>query len=242
MIRARARLATALVLAALLLAGGPVHPANAASSPGQNFDLRAFRLQLPVASGSSVVEIHQPQLATYTSPYFFTRADGSMTFWCPVTGATTSGSTYPRSELRDNREWGLGGTHRQSGSLKVLQQPSTGRLIFAQVKGHASGSEMIKLRWASGNVLVGTKASVGATEVKRTLLTGVPLGTMLRYAIEVVGSRVTVTINGKVLTHTLDSTWAPDTYYFKAGVYTEDNAGTSSEGGRTAFYAFDPGS
>lgn len=238
---ARARLsATVLALCALLGAG--VAPAQAAGTPGQTFPLGAFKLQTPVASGSGVLEIRQPQLGTYTSPYFFSRSDGSMTFWCPVTGATTSGSTYPRSELRDNREWGLGGTHRQSGSLKVLQQPSTGRLIFAQVKGHASGSEMIKLRWASGNVLVGTKASVGATEVKRTLLTGVPLGTLLRYSIEVVGYTVTVTVNGRVLVHTLDSTWRPDTYYFKAGVYTEDSVGPATEGGRTAFYAFDPGS
>lgn len=237
----RARPAVVAMLSALLVLGPVGPPATAAGTPGQNFDLRAFKLQLPISSGSGVVEIRQPQLATYSSAYFFTRADGAMTFWCPVTGGTTSGSSYPRSELRDNREWSLGGTHRQSGSLKVLQQPSTGRLIFAQVKGRASGSEMLKLRWADGSVLVGTKASVGATEVKRTLLTGLPLGTTITYVIEIVGFRAQVSVNGKVLVHNLDSTWAPDTYYFKAGAYTEDYAGPATEGGRTAFYQFNPG-
>jgi hypothetical protein len=44
-------------------------------------------------------------------------------------------------------------------------------------------------------------------------------------------------VNGSSVTHSLNSSWNSDTYYFKAGTYPQDNAGTSSEGSRVAFYS-----
>src|SRR5271169_5717251 len=73
--------------------------------PGSNFDLSHWKEQLPTwqgvltgTSGSSVDEVQPPQLvAGFTNTYFYTGPDGSMVFWAPDDGASTSGSTHPRS-------------------------------------------------------------------------------------------------------------------------------------------------
>jgi hypothetical protein len=196
--------------------------------PGQNFNLSTYKLQTPVASGSGVLEISQPQLATFTASYFYTGSDGAMTFWCPVTGATTSGSSYPRSELRQLTEFKPTGTHILSGTVKILQQPSTGKIIFAQIHGSLSGSEMLKLRWTNGSIRVGTKT---------TIISSIAIGTTINYTIKLVGTQLTVTVNGSTYSKTYGTGWDKDNLYFKAGSYIEDNSGTSTEGGKVAYYA-----
>src|SRR5689334_23501229 len=86
--------ASLLLICALARALDPGRP------PGGNFDLSHWKLTLPDASAS---ELSAAQLvAGYTNAsFFFTGPDGAMVFWCPVTGGTTSGSSYPRSELRE---------------------------------------------------------------------------------------------------------------------------------------------
>jgi len=205
--------------------------------PGQNFNLSNFHLQTPFASGSSIQIISQPQLATYTSSVFYTAADGAMTFWCPVNGATTSGSSYPRSELRDLNEWTVSSTHTLTASCRVLQQPSNGNTIIGQVHGNISGSELCKLRWSNGRVEAGVKPQLGGSEF-RIFIGNYSLGTLLNYTIRVSNHLLTVTVNGSTVTHNLNSSWDADSrYYFKAGTYPQDNVGTSSEGSRVAFYS-----
>jgi hypothetical protein len=104
-------------------------------SPGENFNLSNWKLTLPDSSAS---EKFPEQLTDgYTSAYFYTGEDGSMIFWAPVNGGTTSGSSYPRSELRelinpedDNTNWIGDGTHTLDAQVKVLQVPSTGKVII----------------------------------------------------------------------------------------------------------------
>jgi hypothetical protein len=160
-----------------------------------------------------------------------------MTFWCPVNGATTSGSSYPRSELRDLNEWTVSSTHTLTASCRVLQQPSNGNTIIGQVHGNVSGSELCKLRWSNGRVEAGVKPQLGGSEF-RIFIGNYSLGTMLNYTIRVSNHLLTVTVNGSTVTHSLNSSWDADSrYYFKAGTYPQDNVGTSSEGSRVAFYS-----
>ena len=211
---------------------------NPSLPPGQNFDLSQYKWQSPVADGSGVLEISQPQLATYTSAYFYTTNDGAMVFWCPVNGATTSGTSYPRSELRDLREWPLSSTQIMNATCKVLQSPSTGKTIIGQIHGNISGTEAMKLRYSGGDVTAGCKPDLGGTEFQIPILTGVALGTTINYTIKMVNHMVTITVNGVTVTNVLNSTWDAETaYYFKAGTYPQDNSGTSTEGSRIAFYA-----
>jgi peptidoglycan/xylan/chitin deacetylase (PgdA/CDA1 family) len=117
--------------------------------PGGNFDLSHWYLQLPTWQGvltgttGSVDSVSAADLvAGYTSDYFYTATDGSMAFWAPNNGAMTSGSTHPRSELREqlsppnNNSWSVYGTHIITATLKVTQvSPDTGKVCIGQMKG-----------------------------------------------------------------------------------------------------------
>ena len=116
--------------------------------PGSNFDLSRWKLQLPTsngvltASGGSVDELSTSQLTSgTTNAYFYTGGDGAMVFYAPNNGATTSGSTHPRSELRElinpndsGVNWSVYGTHILTGQCKVLQVPvDTGKVCIGQM-------------------------------------------------------------------------------------------------------------
>lgn len=109
--------------------------AAALAPPGQLFNLSNWDLQLPVSNGNGgVVVISQPALASYTSEYFYTNAsDGnSMTFWAPINGAHTSGSSYPRSELRELIDFNYSGTHILSVNMTVFEVPPNGKITIGQ--------------------------------------------------------------------------------------------------------------
>ena len=212
--------------------------ATFAATPGQNFNLSSWTLQLPIASGGSVQQISGSSLESgYASQYFYSASDGSMTFWCPVTGATTPNTKYPRSELRESRsggDWPLTGTHTLTASCKVSAVPSNGRVIIGQVHGNQSQSELLKLLWISGRL----EARV---QPDRSSEVGLPLGTYslgtrLDYQIRMANKILTVTVNGHTVTYSYSaSVWQSDRYYFKAGTYPQDNSGSSSEGATVQF-------
>ncbi len=76
-----------------------VYVASVVTKP---FSLAGWKIQLPInASGGltgTYTEITQPELDLYNSAYFM--QGSSYTFVCPDGGATTGGSTHPRTELR----------------------------------------------------------------------------------------------------------------------------------------------
>src|SRR5439155_891934 len=73
--------------------------------PSQVLDLQNWKLTLPIdANGDGKAdEIVQPQLASFILVPPFSVSDGGtgVVFWANCGGATTSGSGYPRSELRE---------------------------------------------------------------------------------------------------------------------------------------------
>jgi hypothetical protein len=82
--------------------------AGGATLPSQVLDLTNWKVTLPVdskgASGSSCdpAEITQPALAGFTDQWFKVTPDGNaVVFRANIEGCTTSGSSYPRSELRE---------------------------------------------------------------------------------------------------------------------------------------------
>src|SRR5215211_5122437 len=104
------RNALSVAICGLLLLISATHGLAAldpSKAPAANFNLTNFYLGLPVDISGGVTgdsaSITAAQLtAGYSNAlYFYTGPDGAMTFWAPVTGATTSGSSYPRSELRE---------------------------------------------------------------------------------------------------------------------------------------------
>ena len=80
------------------LASPPLPPPPPASG---GVDLSRWKLTIPETKDGKVVEIRPPALATYSSKYFDRLPDGSLRFRCWHGGGTTSGSSNPRSELRE---------------------------------------------------------------------------------------------------------------------------------------------
>ena len=84
-------------------------------------DLGYWKLTTPIDgtdSGDSADEVKQPALKTLDNKdYFDRRSDGSILFRARVDGATTSGSSFPRSELREMTQDGQ--YNRAAWSSKV---------------------------------------------------------------------------------------------------------------------------
>jgi hypothetical protein len=82
----------------------------AADPPGKLLDLSAWKLTLPVDTPlpGKPDEVVAPALATFVAPGFFqTNSDATgVLFRAPCGGFTTSGSGYPRCELREMRPGG----------------------------------------------------------------------------------------------------------------------------------------
>lgn len=239
-----------LLLAALACSAAHALPSSAASEvtggptlnkglpPGQNFDLSHFKLQLPVGKpAGGVVEVKQPQLSQYTSPYFFTDpVTGGMVFLCPDSGSTTAGSHFTRTELRDMTAWTFRGAHSMNATLAVMQQPSTKSIIIGQIHGSQVGSEALKIRWVDGAIVVAFKTTLGAADAKTKIASDLRLGQTFSYTVSHMDREVTVTVNGRSVTGKFDDSWDVDQVYFKAGNYLQDNTGSGSVG-KVVFYA-----
>jgi hypothetical protein len=194
--------AAALVETARCAAAGPAippplpaipPPLPAIPPPGAVFNLSAWTLQLPVSDGhGGVVEIKEPQLDTYTSEYFYTNgssANNAMTFWCPEDGAHTSGSSYPRSELRETADWTFIGTNRLNVTIAVLEEPTGGAITIGQV--HVDGlshscSIVIELEWESGDIVAHLRDDQ-CNPVSKTVGTGYAIGDPVHYSIGIDG-------------------------------------------------------
>ncbi len=224
-------------------------------APAANFNLTNFYLGLPVDSSGGVTgdsaSITAAQLtAGYSNAlYFYTGPDGAMTFWAPVTGATTSGSSYPRSELREqisppsnSSNWFGFGTHTLDAQCRVTQVPSTAKVIIGQIHGYTGAAlPLVKLQYSSGTIeaLIKTNANDTLTD-KKYIYSFVGLSNSITYQIKMVNGLISITINGSTQSLNVfqtDPDWATNTLYFKAGSYCQDNAGATNEGGRVAFYS-----
>jgi hypothetical protein len=231
------------LLAVFCFAAVPALALNPNLPPGQNFDLSLYKLQTPVTNNSGngrVVEIFQPQLATFATNYFYTANDGAMVFWVPTAGVPITSNGYPRSELRQllpGGDWVVtnNAVHLETATCKVLVQPPSGKTIIGQIHGTAN-DEVVKLEWANGTVQAAFKQSYGGKTFQISFGTW-NLGDTLSYSIQQSNHLTTVTVNGVTVTNLLDSTWDVDTYYFKAGNYCQDNSTNTNTFCVVAFYA-----
>src|SRR5688572_18098564 len=133
-----------VAVALLCFASLSVKALDPSQPPGDNFDLSHWHLTLPDDDASTISPSSLSGGYTHSS-WFYTGADGAMVFWCPVTGGTTSGSTYPRSELRERIDpsstsvnWPPWGTHILNAQCKITQLPSNGRTVIAQIHSYIS--------------------------------------------------------------------------------------------------------
>lgn len=202
--------------------------------PSQILDLTNWKITMPFSVGaesSDPVEIKQPDLATYKIyPWFFVSASGDgIVFRAPVTGVTTSGSKYPRSELREMTERGMvqaswsstEGKHVMSLDEAILALPKVKQQVVAgQI--HDDTSDIIFIRLNYPKLLI----AVDGNPVY-TLDHNYQLGRRFQVQFVVENGKTDVYYNNSQHpVYTLDKQYQHA--YFKAGVYTQSNCSTEN--------------
>jgi len=229
---------------------------NSLISTSLNFDLKDWKLQTINTVNNTFKEITASNLvAGYFSDLFYSNpSDGSMVFKVPSNGGTTSGSDYPRCELRQmtaGANWAIKDAteHYLYAECKVTQVANAKpQIIIGQIHGSEANSEMIKLRWSgykAGKCFVEArfeKNDLTKTEYGVTLANSLSLGDLIKYSITMKSGKITVTVNGTSASQTYTSTFfgTTDAYYFKAGNYLQYNNQTVPDPtliyGQTQFY------
>lgn len=218
-------------------------------TPANWADLPYWKLTIPVDADSNGVadEVKQPTLKILDAPAYFDRLGGPtrIKFRAETTGATTSGSSFPRSELREMTQdgqyklaaWDRNcGTHRMSITQAITSAPTRTSPVNPVVAGqiHDKGVD-----GGHGDVamvrLEGTRLFVEADGLDKGELD--PTYELHeKFTVE-----ITATSSGiKVVYNNLDSGTSktinpfPPTvdnkqWYFKAGVYTQACAPVSDK-------------
>ncbi|SBT43818.1 polysaccharide lyase family 7 protein [Micromonospora auratinigra] len=212
--------------------------------PADVLNLTNWKITLPTGPAEDPDEITQPTLAGFrSSPWFVTAASCSaVQFRAAVNGTTTSGSGYPRSELREmtgngasNASWSsTSGTHTMSFEEAFTALPATKpQLVGAQIHDTADDITVFRLEGTNLYVTNGDNAHY------KLVTSGYQLGTRYRGKFVVGGGQVKVYYND-VLQTTITRSFSGA--YFKAGAYTQANCTNSApcsdtNYGQTLIYA-----
>jgi Alginate lyase len=228
----RARLIVALLALAITLTacGGPAPPAPPPTSappsparyPGDVLDLHNWYLTLPTGTTGSPDNVYPPELLTFSNQWFrLDDARDGVVFTANAGGATTKGSNYPRSELREMQggklaSWSnVSGTHtmtlRQAITRLPLVKP---HVVSAQI--HDAEDDVVEIR-LEGRELI-AQYNDGGTDV--TIDPAYALGTPYDLSITAANSRIEVHYNGRLAA---EIPVAGDGWYFKAGSYVQSN-------------------
>jgi hypothetical protein len=227
--KARALLTTVLLLVPSAIMLGLASGANAAGgTPGGVLELTNWKLTLPTGSDSKPDEVKQPELANYAKdPYFVVQGKG-VRFRAPVDGVTTSGSSYPRSELREmtsdgqeKADWSsTSGTHTLIVDEAVTRLPAEKpHLVTAQI--HDADDDVSVFRLEGTNLYL----TDGNTAHHKLITSTYKLGTRFQAKFVVSGGLIKAYYNG-VLVSTISKDFTGG--YFKAGAYTQANCENSS--------------
>jgi hypothetical protein len=202
---------------------------NNAQLPTQVLNLSNWKLQLPIGQEEKPDEIKQPALATYKNDQYFTVVNGAVRFRAPVNGVTTSGSNYPRSELREmtnngsvNAAWSpTSGTHTMTIDQAITAVPQTKKHVVAgQI--HDGSDDVIVIRLENTKLFV----DIGGTDGP-TLDANYTLGKRFTVKFEVKNGKTNIYYNGATSpVYTMNSSYT--SAYFKAGAYTQSNCSTDA--------------
>lgn len=232
-------------------------------APSDEFELTNWKLTLPVDEdrGTDGEAIEIEDLTGYEDPdHFYDAPDGAMVFAAAVDGATTSGSQYPRSELREMRRgeraaWHLSEGGTMTATLRVDSVParsngSPGRIVIGQI--HGEDDELVRLYYENSTLyFVNDRAGADDEESDFALQNAlgeepdIALGERFSYLIDAHDAILTVEAHADMdvyrSTTPINDVWQSDTFYFKAGVYLGVNDETGAGVGQASFYALDVG-
>jgi hypothetical protein len=204
--------------------------------------LSQWQLYLPVsakglASGNDAALLSP---ARVDPPYLTQRPAGSLSFYAPSVGATTTNSLHPRTELlqRGSFHLVLGSSHTLTATLAVTQVPNdTHKIIVGQL--HAAEGPFVTLRYSDGRINV---IAVDGSDC--TLLNGIAIGQRFSYQITQNGWELiytaSTTVDGQTETAS-EATMIPAAFrdadaQFSAGDYEQAAVRVAGSAGRVTFY------
>jgi hypothetical protein len=198
--------------------------------PADVLNLSNWYLGLPIGAQESPTNVYQPELDTYAIDPWFVPAVGctGVRFRAAVNGVTTSGSGYPRSELREMTNNGTtkaswsstSGTHTMVIREAITALPrDKPHVVAGQI--HDSADDVSVFRLEGRNLYV----TNGDTAHHKLVTSSYVLGTEFEAKFVVSGGKVMAYYNG-VLQTTITRSFSGA--YFKAGAYTQANCGNSA--------------
>lgn len=196
--------------------------------PADVLNLSNWYIGLPTGQPESPTNVKQPQLATFSvDPWFMPTADcAAVQFRAAVNGVTTSGSTNPRSELREmsgsaEASWSsTSGTHTLVVTTKVTHLPEVRPyIVIAQI--HDASDDVSVFRLEGSSLYV----TNGDTTHYKLVTSSYALGTRIEVKFVVGGGQIKAYYNGALQT-TISKSFSGG--YFKAGAYVQANCGNSA--------------
>jgi hypothetical protein len=199
--------------------------------PAQILNLTNWKVTLPIGEEEHPTEIKQPQLNTYTNnPHFMVNsAKNGVQFRAHAGGVTTSGSNYPRSELREmtnngtsNASWSTtSGTHTMFIRQAITNLPAVKpHVVAGQI--HDGSDDVIVIRLEGKKLFIDVGGSDGPT-----LDSNYTLGKIFTVKFEASGGKIRIYYNGNNSpTYTMSKSTSG--CYFKAGAYTQSSCKTIS--------------
>ena len=214
---------------------------TASKFPAELIDTKEWYLTLPTGKEGSPDTVEGSELANYHSKFFeLTQARDGIVFTANAGGATTSGSHYPRSELREmngeeKASWdGRKGTHVMELDQAITKTPDAKPDVIAgQI--HGTSDDLMQIHLSGKELTV--KYADGKKKV--SLDDDYQLGTRFKVKIESSGGHVKVWYNGQ---QKADLPISTSTSYFKAGAYVNSNTSKgekSSAEGQVVIYNVD---
>ncbi|EYF01166.1 polyguluronate lyase precursor [Chondromyces apiculatus DSM 436] len=201
-------------------------PEEPAEYPSEVLDLTHWKLTLPIdtSHAGSPDEIKRPELDTFLdSTYFRVNATGdAVAFKAHTGGYTTSGSGYPRSELREmtsngasNASWSSSsGKHTLFIDQKVTHLPDVKKhIVVGQI--HDGDDDVIVFRLEGQKLFIDLNGDDGPT-----LTSNYVLGTRFTVKFEVQNNVVKCYYNG-TLAYSYPKSFTGA--YFKAGAYVQSS-------------------
>lgn len=196
--------------------------------PAQVINITNWKITLPIGEDDHPNEIKQPALSKYKiDPWFLVSSDGKgIRFRAPVNGATTSGSGYPRSELREMTNNGMAqaswtstsGIHTMFLDEAITAVPMHKQHVVAgQIHDNSDDITVVRLEYPNLYVNVNGKNVY-------TLDSHYTLGK--RFTIKWVVSDGQTRLyynNSQAPVYVFSKNYTNS--YFKTGVYTQSNCG-----------------
>lgn len=209
--------------------------------PSDIIDLTNWKLTLPVGTRGKPVEVKQPQLNKWSNSRFLQVYKDGVVFRVFANGVTTSGSEYPRDELREmknrgrsNASWPAGtGLHRMSSTFLVTDAlPDKKSVVVGQIHDAKDDVVMVKFTKVGkkGKVEVSWSKGKGKGSVLEPLDLAYEFGT--KVDVDIIAHRGVIEVRYKrhgtsVWKSKKKTVGSRSGCYYKFGVYAQFNDDTA---------------